>query len=177
MKKFASLGLLFLLSIVLMTACKGGSETVVEKYVSADGKFSVAFPGEPTVTKDTVPTDAGNIELNNFLYEQSATMAYMVSYSDFPSELVSQSDPATLLSGSMEGQLGTLVGAVTDKNENIDMQGNPGISFRAHDASLYVVAKNFLSGNRLYQVVLMRDGSYPAEEDEKAFFDSFELAK
>lgn len=172
MKKFKVL-LLLAMSAVLLAACS--TSAPVENYVSEDGKFSVAFPGTPEVTNESVPTAAGNIELYNFLYEQSATMAYMVSYSDFPSDLVAQSNVTDLLAGSKEGQLGTLSGAVTDEEKEVKVGENPGIWFKAHDASLYVVAKNFMVGNRLYQVVMMRDGSYPSDEDQAAFFDSFEL--
>lgn len=150
--------------------------SAIEKYTSVDGKFKIAFPGTPTLGSEAIPTEVGNIEMKSFTYEKSATEAYMVAYSDYPSELVKQSDPETLLTGAKEGAL-TSQNATMDSEEKITLDGNPGYYFTAKKDSYYMCYKIFLKENRLFQILMIRDGAYPSKEAVDEFIGSFELVK
>lgn len=183
MKNFKRFIGLFIITVLFISACSSKpaipveNSSSVEKFVSEDGKFAINFPAEPDVSQESVPTDVGEVQMYIFLYEESVTKAFMVTYSDFPSELVAGTDAKGLLVSSKEGQLQTLINPIIDEESDIDINGNPGVYFKANDGSFYLVAKIFLVGNRLYQLLIMRDGSYPSEEETKSFIDSFELRK
>lgn len=169
--------------------CGGGDEpkddasTVDVKYegkefISEDGNFKINFPAEPESSASTIPTEVGDIAMNTFMYEESVTKVYLVSYADYPSELMKASDPKELLKGSKEGQVANLgEGAKVDEEKEITIGEYPGTYFKANGGGFYVAAKNYLVGNRLYQLVIMRDGSYPSDEDVNGFLGTFSLLK
>ncbi len=187
MKKFLAL-LLLSLSLFLL-GCGGGDEakeesSIVdvkytgEEFVSKDGNFKINFPKEPTTSTSTVPTEVGDIAMYTFMYEESVTKVYLVSYAEYPSELMKDADTKELLKGSKEGQIANLgEGAKVDEEKDITIGEFPGTYFKANGGGFYVAAKNYLVGNRLYQLVIMRDGSYPSDEDVKGFLDTFALLK
>jgi len=152
-------------------------ETVEESdlFSSEDGKFKINFLGEPTVTSDIIPTDVGDIEMMSFMYEKSVTEAYMVAYSDYPTEMVEASSTQDMLKGAKDGASGNLGITSFDLEENIELNGNEGMYFKGAAGSIFVEYKIFLVGNRLYQVAILRDGSYATEERSGEFFNSFEL--
>ncbi len=148
-----------------------------DKFTSEDGKFKINFPGTPKDTLQYIPTEVGNIEMKSFTYEKSATEMFMLAYCDYPSELVKQSDSETLLQGAKEGALNKDGAATVDLDEKITVDGNPGHFFKAYKGSFYMVFKIFLKENRLYQILMIRDGSYPSQDAIDSYIGSFELIK
>ena len=164
-----------LITFILITKNLKNSSSIA-KYTSEDGKFKIAFPGTPTLASDTVSTDAGIIEMKSFTYEKSATEEYMVAYSDYPSEIVKKSDPETILKGAKQGVISSQ-NATIEKEEKITLDENPGYYFTAVKDSYHMCYKIFLRQNRLYQILMLRDGAYPSKEAMDAFMGSFELVK
>ncbi len=151
-------------------------EAETDAYMSKDGKFSINFPGTPTVESQKVATEVGDIEMVTFMYEKSATEIYMVAYSDYPSAMVEMSDPKTLLTGAKEGALSSYGAKVTEEND-VELDGNPGMTFKANSDSYYVTYEIYMVGNRLYQIVILRDGSYPTDEAYNSFIKTFKLTE
>lgn len=186
--------LLFILIIALFASCGGGSSSLdalkkldslsktlesdivadIPKFNSEDGNFKVNFPGTPKIESQDIPTDIGPIEMQSFTYEKSATEVYMIAYSDYPSELVKQSNPDDLLTGAKEGAL-TSQGAELESEEKITFDGNPGYFFKAKTGTYFMIYKIFLKENRLYQILMIRDGNYPSQESIDNFIGTFEL--
>jgi hypothetical protein len=183
-------------SVSLLSACGGGmteeeiqnaiddaTENMLEEeeednlFVSEDGNFSVDFLGQtPTKTSSNVPTDVGDVEINMFMYEKSVTEALMVAYSDYPSEMIDESDGAdNLLQGAKNGALGNLGITSTDVEKKIDIDGHPGLFFTGNNGQYFVTYEVYLVHNRLYQVAILRDGSYASDEDRNTFLGSFKL--
>lgn len=146
-------------------------------YHSEDGRFKIKFAGEPKVASDIVPTDVGNIEMMSFLYEKSVTEAYMVAYSDYPSAMVEQSSAKDMLIGAKEGSSGNLGITSFDLDKEVELDGNPGMYFKGSANSIFAEYKIFLVGSRLYQVAILRDGSYSKPERSDEFFNSFQLVE
>ncbi len=144
-------------------------------YHSEDGKFKIKFIGEPTESHESIPTEVGNIEMTSYMYEQSVTEAYMVAYSDYPSELVEQSSVEDILIGARDGSSGNLGITSFDVDEEIEIDGNPGLFFKGKAGSIHAAYKLYMVGNRLYQVAILRDGGYPKEDRSDEFFNSFQL--
>lgn len=145
-----------------------------DKYTSPDGSFKINFPGTPTDTSSIIKTDAGNIEMKSFTYEKSVTEAYIVTYSDYPTEMVKASTPDALLTGAKDG---ALEGSILDSEEKITLKNYPGYNFKAYKESYYMCYKIFLKENRLFQIMMIKDGKYPLQEDIDAFMNSFELVE
>jgi hypothetical protein len=100
----------------------------------------------------------------------------MVAYSDYPSAYVDESEGAQdLLQGAKNGALGNLGIFSTDQEEETELDGHPGLFFTGNNGQYFVTYEVYLVSNRLYQIAIIRDGSYAAKEDVETFMESFAL--
>ncbi|HBG69359.1 MAG: hypothetical protein A2W93_16100 [Bacteroidetes bacterium GWF2_43_63] len=145
-----------------------------EMFVSKDGQFKAFFPGEPQKDAQMVATEAGDIEMISFVYEKSATEASMIAYSDYPSSLIDGQEPMTILGNARDG---SLEGNFVESNDEMKVNGWPAIRTKAIDKTqnLYYVLEVILAKNRLYQLLMVRDGSYPTDDAVEKFMDTFEI--
>jgi hypothetical protein len=150
-------------------------ESAGDLFHSEDGRFKINFPGEPTASSDIIPTEVGNIEMMSFLYEKSVTEAYMVAYSDYPSQMVEASSTRDMLVGARDGSSGNLGIVSFDLDKEVELDGHEGLYFKGAAGSIHAEYKIFLVGNRLYQIAILRDGGYSKPERADEFFNSFEL--
>lgn len=145
-----------------------------EKYFSADGKFKIMFPGEPIRTEEKVPTDVGEITMVMFMFERNQAEAFMVAYSDYPAEMIQGLDPYQLLDGSKNGLLSN-IGATEQNLKKFIIKSFPAISFEGKGTTFCTSYLLVLRNNRLYQVGILKSGSFPSKKDVKSFVGSFEL--
>ena len=155
-------------------------EEVVEEeelFVSEDGHFTIDFlGGNPSDQASTIPTDVGDVEMHMYMYERSVTEAFMVAYSDYPSDMVNESDGAdVLLQGAKNGAFTNLGIIASDEEKTIEINGHPGLFFTGNNGQYYVSYEVYLVENRLYQVAILRDGSYASNKDVEDFTGSFKL--
>lgn len=146
------------------------------KYTSQDGKFSILFPGEPTVSTEKVETEIGTIDMSTFIYEKSSQEAYMVSYADYPAEMIKDVDQMEMLASSRNGVLEN-IGASVVEEKDITLDGHKGIYFKANSVSLYLIYKMVMVNNRIFQVAIMKEGGYPSDSEADSFIGSFTLTK
>lgn len=175
---------IILLAVSLcFTSCGGGIEepyteefiTQDDTFKSIDGNFKIKFAGSPTKDASKVETEIGDIEMVTYIYEKSLTEVYIVAYNDYPSVMVEMSDPSNLLEDAKGGSLNELGILSLEIDEEIEKDGNPGIHFKGNNGKFYVDYQMYLVKNRLYQIQILRDGSYAAEENSSEFFSSFEF--
>ncbi len=176
-----------LASVSILGACKGGwpskdSEKALKSseknYCNVDGNFSIAFPSTPTVTKEVVPTEAGDIAMNMCMYEESKSKVYMVAYSDYPEGMISKSNAPEILEGSKNGALNSFGRCTVEDESKIEKDGNPGVYFKAKSTENYhVIYHLYIVGNRLYQVGLLNDKEYPSKSEINDYFSSFKFLK
>lgn len=161
------------------TQSETDTETVKEEaeeeddmFVCKDGQFKANFPGKPEYSTQMVPTEAGEIEMISYVYEKSATEAYMIAYSDYPSKLIDGQEPMDLLKSARDGSLD---GMVMEDNEETKVSSWPAIRTFAIDKAenLYYILEVVMAKNRLYQVLMVRDGTYPSDNAIEDFMDSF----
>jgi len=151
-------------------------EVSSEKYESVDGKFKINFVGgTPSVTSESIPTEVGNIEITMFMYEKSATEVYVVSYNDYPSDIIEVSSVDDLLAGGKDGVVSSMGITHFDLEEAVSLDGNSGLHFKGVAGTFHIEYKMFLVENRLYQIGILRDGSYPTQDRVDAFLGTFEL--
>ncbi|MBE2246414.1 MAG: hypothetical protein IAE67_04100 [Candidatus Competibacteraceae bacterium] len=148
----------------------------VNKFTTEEGNFKIAFPGEPTISNEKVPTEVGDIDMHMYMYEKGYDEAYMVAFSDYPKELVDAGDKGEMLQGSKEGVVSNISAKLEDEKK-IEIDGHPGLFFKAKGPQFATVYKLFMVNNRLYQVGILRASDYPSDADTKSFLDSFELIR
>ena len=147
-------------------------------YTSDEGAYSIKFPGIPTRTNESVPSEIGNIEIHMDMYEMSITEYYMVGFNDYPSIIMDEADEELrremMKSGLKEAKLSWQV-TIDDEIRNQDIGDNIGLFYKGHGPNYYVVGKCAIRENRLYQVFILKDGGYPSEERVESFLGSFTL--
>ena len=136
------------------------------------GRFQMNFPGEPTYNYQDTPSEVGMLRMYNFMLETESAV-YMVSYVDYPSSHIAGQDMEALLKRAAGGFINSL--KLTSKSESIINYGNyKGILFYADNGEWYAVMRDFIVGNRLYQMGILSTGEIDVNT-ENEFFDSFVL--
>ena len=147
-----------------------------EMYESEDGRFKVNFLGAtPEVSQEVIPTELGNIEITMFLYEKSMTEAYIIGYNDYPSAIVEAGSTAEMLAGGKEGVVNSMGVTQFDLEEEVSLDGHSGLHFKGIAGTLHIEYQMYLVDNRLYQIGVVRDGSYVTPDRADTFFGTFEL--
>ncbi len=167
----------FILFFIALLLCGCGKfiEEKLTEFTSKEGRFSVSMPGKPNLQTEKIPTDVGSISMHMFMVEKS-NIAYMVAYSDYPSEMIQQSNPDDVLDGAKKGAMQNIDGKIS-KEELIAFGEAPAIElyFSAKGGKGKGQAIIVLSGNRLYQVLAVGSNLlYPDKTVEK-FIDSFAI--
>ncbi len=190
MKKFKGFTFLVLASFFLLSACSfsfgdsengGGGislETAVDEglFVSEEGGFAMKFPGKPTFQSEPVDTAAGQITMNGYIYEESASRVFMANYSDFPESLVDD-DPRDMLQNEKVGALESLGDYTIAEEMELTLNGNPGLYYKANAGEYYSMTNTYLVNNRLYQIIILSSGDYPPSDVADSFFGSFKFLK
>ena len=152
------------------------AEIPSEIYESEDGRFKVNFLGAtPEISSESVPTELGDIEITMFLYEKSATEAYIIGYNDYPSAIVEAGSTADMLAGGKEGVINSMGVTHLDLEEEVSIDGHSGLHFKGVAGTMHVEYQMYLVENRLYQIGVIRDGSYVTQDRVDTFFGTFEL--
>lgn len=167
---------LLLIGTLLIAAC--GGRTAFEDFSSEAGQFSIAVPTTFQETEQSVETPVGPINIHTFTTEDENS-AYVVAYSDYPVEIVQQSDPQMLLDSSRDGALTNLNGTIVSE-EPIDLNGNPGRSLiigatNPGGDKAVINSRMYLVGNRLYQLLVVTPEGQASDRGVNTFLESFTL--
>lgn len=144
-------------------------------HTSADGKFSVAFPGQPRETPKTAATAVGEVQVNVFTYANADGNAFMVSYSDFPAAATKPDNHKTLFDGVRDGIKGR-DGKVAAGEKDFKLGELPGREFVVEKGKTRIKMRVVVSGNRVYQVAAIGTEKFANDEGTK-FLDSFSITK
>lgn len=156
-------------------------------FTAPNGSFTVRLPKEPDVQNETVPTEAGDIDLAMYIVETSDSVV-MVSYNGFPAvvaDVVAAGDPAviqSMLDSGRDGAVANVSGTLQDEKQ-LTVAGFPARDFTfTIDASVSPTGKAALG---MARAILTKDGLYQlmslAAADKadptmvQAFFESFQL--
>ncbi len=158
------------------------------EYTADDSGFTARLPQQPDVQSQTVPTEAGDLEIVMYVVEQSAS-ALLISHNGLPaqlSEMVAAGDAETInamLDGGRDGAMGNVSGVVQNEQE-ITIDGNSGrdIIFTV-DGSVSPTgtaidgrARIIVTPDRLWQILVLASEGEMDPEQVNAFFDSFKIA-
>jgi len=168
---------LLLIGTLMLTACES-AQVATESFASEAGQFTIETPAPFEETQQSVETPVGPIEIRTFSAETEET-AYVVAYSDYPSEIVDQTPPEELLDSSRDGAISSLGGTLVSEEE-IEIEGNPGrslvISTDANQNQAATInSRIFLVDNRLYQVLVVAPDGVENTAVADQFLNSFDL--
>jgi hypothetical protein len=147
--------------------------TEPETFSDEDGRFEIKFPGTPTKTTQMVTTEIGKLEMIMFAYEKSLTEAFMLSYNDYPSKFIEASNIDSLLLNAREGAMQKIGIYTYDKDEKISKNGYHGLYTKGYGNNYYIYYHIYMVGNRMYQIMALKDGSYTNETLAADFLNSF----
>ena len=163
----------FLFLLVLLVI--GCSANQWKEYSSDEGKFKVDFPGNPSLKTQKVNTAVGEIQVNMVLLEVRG-VAYMASFNDYPSEFIKNSNEKDLLDGARDGAVANVQGKLLSE-QIIELNNAPGREIRVEsaDGKNTIVARIYLAGSRLYQVLVVTPKANGFDKNIKKFLDSFKF--
>ncbi len=183
----------------LLAACGGGAAEPAAApadplagwitFTAPDSSFTVRLPEEPEVQNETVPTEAGDLEMAMYLTESDDRMV-MLSHNGFPAsvaELIAAGDDTFvqgLLDGGRDGAVSN-VGVALQDEKQITVAGFPGREFTfSVDSSaartgeaMTGFARVILTKDRLYQLISLTTADETNPAAVQAFFDSFLLTE
>jgi len=150
-----------------------GPQPVMQPYTSAEGRFSVTFPGgNPKLDSQKVDlTGGGSTTLYQFWTElEDNNISYMLMYNDYSSDYAN-GDPQTVLASTRDGAVAKKT-LLSDKA--ISLNGVPGREFTAKDDTWNYTVRQYLQGKRLYQLIVVSTPSHPATQTSD-FLNSFRI--
>lgn len=171
------------LSILILSAFGGTSQSTWEVFQSFDGKFKVLSPGEMIKKENPIKTEIGDLNYITYLYQSIEkdpdNLVYMVSYCDYPKYSI-HSDSTELVEEFFNTTVETAVESVGGElsySSEISLNGFPGKLWRVNynEGKALIKTKSFLVGNRYYsiQVVSLKEKGINLQIDQ--FLDSFSL--
>jgi len=133
--------------------------------------FRAQFPGEPQVSKNSVPVNGENFELRSYETDAGSTSLY-VGVCDYGVKGAA-ADPRQMLSSAEKGAVEHM-GAHILTEKKIALGSSPGVEFLAESDSLHFTVRMYMAGSVLYQTMV----ATPLKEtfaDTARFLDSLEL--
>lgn len=140
-------------------------------YTSADGGFTVKFPGTPAEQTE----DVGDGVMIHIASVDLGTAAYLVGWQIQPT--TASKVPKEVLDGAQAGMLGAFPGATVLAQSDVTLDGRyPGraLTTKIVDPDATQFSRYYLVGDRLYQLAALGEGD-GAPADWKTFLDSFAL--
>jgi hypothetical protein len=133
--------------------------------------FSADFPFLPSMAKQSISTDAGEIELRTYVAEDSST-ALIAAVCDYGASAAGK-DPETLLEGAKKGAINNLKAQLASE-KTIELGSHHGIEFEADSDSVHVSARIYLAGAMLYQTIVASP-LHARYAGTARFLDSFQV--
>lgn len=151
-------------------------------YTSKAGKYSISFPKAPTETRELLPIEGlGDCELVMAIAEMSGSSTYIVSYTDFPKEMIDLAIKSgelnidELLVSTKEGTFNSQ-GISTSSEEFLTVQNQRALFAKGTNEAAFSHLQVMFVGNRLYQIIITQENAI-TDKESKAFFGSFKLLK
>ncbi len=162
---------LFALLFVTTTGILAQSPAL-QSFSSQDGRFSILFAGTPKF--EAQPLDlkgGGKTTLNQFSVElDNGNVAYMVMYNDYAGTYAT-GDPQSVLVTTRDG---AVTGKTLLTDAPITLNGVPGRAFTAKDENWNYTVRQYLKGQRLYQLIVVYNAAHPATVSDQ-FINSFQI--
>ena len=167
----------FIAAGIVLVATVGMAAQGEKKFESKDGKYSISFPGTPTIDSKK----SGDLTINTAGIEAKG-IAYMVIYSDLPAETVKSTKAEEIIDGGEKGLVTNFKAKVTKsqpttfgKEKYVARNVTAEVKVDATTLQLRLII--ILAGNRVYQVIAIGNPDALGGPATDKFFDSLELRK
>ncbi|MGF1603125.1 MAG: hypothetical protein ACFCU8_14095 [Thermosynechococcaceae cyanobacterium] len=152
-----------------------------QDFSSVPGRYTVSIPGKPKEQTRKVPIPNGTQLDLNLANVEVSDAAYLVSYLDYPADLLGKVEPQKLLTQSLQGAVKNSIQGEITKQEETTINGVPCRRFaakgkvKAKDASAEGIF--CLQDSRLYQVLAIGETKDVFPETAEEFLSSFKITK
>jgi|SRR6187455_737948 len=171
----------YLLSIALLLASVVGFAQT-KQLATLDGRFSLYIPStfsDPQFSSQTIPSDAGELQLKMYTTSSKDDQVFVVSYNDYPDSVIVASNYSKMLDAVRDGAL-TNMNAKMEKQMDLTIQGNPArtVQFTStvEGVTTYGRLDCVLAAPRLYQIIyICSDKAKRSSTEIKQVFKSFKL--
>jgi hypothetical protein len=152
-----------------------------ETFTSTEGGFSIDMPGKPAPTEQKIPLPDGQTAVQKLVAIEKSKIAYIVSYVDYPTDLMNGLTPQDVLKSAIEGSVESLEGEASLQQTETIVDGFPCRSFNTRgkvngkDAQAEGIA--CLGNARLYNILVLGEQRDNFSETVKPFISSLKLTK
>src|SRR5690348_10696998 len=81
----------------------GADASEFKPFTSNEGRFTIAFPGKPDVSKSTIKAPIGDMELHVFRAARGGKESYTLTYNDYPPDALKGADAERILDAARDG--------------------------------------------------------------------------
>lgn len=153
-------------------------ELKLEEYTSDAGKFRVKFPGKPRVDSKELASGPGGVQaipVTTERVEGHNGVVFAVTFADYPDTFLGVK-AKTVLDGVRDGMKGK--DGVVREDREVTLGGTiPGRELRIEAGKRVIRARVFLTGTRLYQVMVTGERQPADGKSADEFLRSFEVVK
>lgn len=157
------------------------AQSIWKPFSSTEGNFSILMPGTPNQAQETINTEIGSVNLNQFIVERPDEARYVVAYLDVPGNLTTMlQNPEQVnefFNGVVSGLSQTIEGQILSQ-DNITLNNYLGKEFRVqHDDGVLGRYRLYLVQQRIYLLGVVTSKAQYLQKSIQGFFDSFKLAQ
>ena len=155
---------------LLLTGCR----LHWEEYTSAEGGYSVKFPGKVKTQTQTIPTTAGTMTFNAAGTSDSRS-AFMVMYAKIPKGARKNFD----YMAAIKAMVATWKGSI-NYQRGVTVEGVSGMEFEAKvtwPGNGHAACRIFVHKGKVYMIGAMGENIRADSSDVKEFWNSFKLVK
>lgn len=149
------------------------------------GLFQIEMPELPAFSSQQLMTDLGELKMSIFMHEGEEgiddNILYMISFTDYPADKVNAEnmDKAALdeyYKGSVQGSVNNMSGVLIDE-KTIELFGQEGREIKVDylEGQAIMRMQILLVKNRMYAIQTIALADNDDNDDQKRFFNSFEL--
>ena len=152
------------------TTAEAAQANTIQPFTSADGRFSVLFPGAPTQFSQPVHWKNGETGTRYDIGVITDNAVYIVGYTDSAPDVVAEGAQAHL----QGTESGFIAGKTLLSDQAIDLDGVPGRAYTAADSEYYYIVHDFVAGTRFYRL-FVRTRKGPTATQAVLFMNSFRI--
>ncbi len=160
-----------LLALVFVRLASGAASAQQwRSFASREGRFTVDFPGTPTVAPPKpIQTAIGSVDMHMFEIDIPNVAFHAVTYTDYPPGTVADAHADSVLQGAKNGAVANVKGTLVDEKK-IVVQGNKALDVKISAGQQTIFQRLVLVQSRLYQVIVVVPGVRTAAPPEVLHF-------
>jgi hypothetical protein len=143
-----------------------------KEYPYASDGFAVSTPSEPSVSKQTVKSAAGDVEIHYYSIPLVGDKGFMICAATLhPAD---RRTPQEILTEGKRGAVDAVKAKITSETQ-ISIAGYPGVQIDFEAEKYHGRSRLYSVGRMLYQVMTVAPTGQPIAEETARFYGSFRL--